>query len=56
VAGAADNASPAATKAQPSADARGSGETPLTGTTKDKVQEAALARVSGTVLRVETDG
>jgi hypothetical protein len=30
-------------------------ETALTGTTKDKVQAAALAKVDGTVLRVETD-
>jgi hypothetical protein len=55
IAGAADNASPAATGSQPPADARGAGETPLTGATKDKVQAAALAKVDGTVLRVETD-
>jgi uncharacterized membrane protein YkoI len=33
----------------------GGGERPLTGTTADKVKQAALARVKGTVLRVETD-
>jgi uncharacterized membrane protein YkoI len=31
------------------------GETALTGSTADKVKAAALARVDGTVLRVETD-
>ena len=30
-------------------------ETALTGSTADKVKQAALARVKGTVLRVETD-
>jgi uncharacterized membrane protein YkoI len=55
IAGAAGNASPAATGSQRPADARGAGETPLSGATKDKVQAAALARVDGTVLRVETD-
>jgi uncharacterized membrane protein YkoI len=54
VAVAADRGS-SATKAQRSADGRGAGETPLTGTTKDKVQEAALAKVDGAVLRIETD-
>src|SRR4051794_40367376 len=33
----------------------GAGETPLTGTTKEQVEKAALARVSGTVIRSETD-
>ena len=33
----------------------GSGETALTGDTADKVKAAALAKVDGTVLRVETD-
>ena len=33
----------------------GAGETPLTGTTADRVRRAAVPRVSGTVVRVETD-
>jgi uncharacterized membrane protein YkoI len=33
----------------------GAGETALTGDTADKVKAAALAKVPGTVLRVETD-
>jgi hypothetical protein len=33
----------------------GKSEEPLTGTTKEKVQAAALAKVSGTVERVETN-
>jgi uncharacterized membrane protein YkoI len=38
-----------------SAGGPGGGETALTGTTADKVKAAALAKVPGTVLRVETD-
>jgi uncharacterized membrane protein YkoI len=34
---------------------RGAGETALTGDTADKVKAAALAKVPGTVVRVETD-
>jgi hypothetical protein len=53
VAGAADRTS--STTTPTAAPAGGSGETPLTGATKEKVQDAALAPVPGTVLRVETD-
>jgi uncharacterized membrane protein YkoI len=35
--------------------AGGAGENALTGTTAEKVEAAALAKVDGTVLRVETD-
>src|ERR1700754_1163291 len=35
--------------------AHGAGEQELTGTTAEKVKAAALAKVPGTVLRVETD-
>jgi hypothetical protein len=55
VAGAADKTSSSGTTAQRPAGGPGAGETALTGTTKDKVQAAALAKVDGTVLRVETD-
>jgi len=55
VAGAAGGSSSSETAAQRSADARGSGERPLTGAVRERVQRAALARVEGTVLRVETD-
>ncbi len=50
IAGAASDPSPS--------DTRGGGrpnETALTGATAAKVKQAALAKVSGTVLRVETD-
>src|SRR5215208_3160359 len=53
IADAADRSTSTATTAQRSGG--GAGETPLTGTTKDKVQAAALAKVAGSVLRVETD-
>lgn len=48
----------AATSANPASAQRpagGAGETALTGTTAAKVRAAALARVDGTVLRVESD-
>ena len=51
VAGAADNVVDGTTSRSAPAPARRA----LTGTTKDKVQAAALAKVAGTVLRVETD-
>jgi uncharacterized membrane protein YkoI len=57
------SAQPPAAYGQPPAGQPGSGdrpahkpETPLTGTTADKVKEAALAKVAGgSVIRVETD-
>jgi uncharacterized membrane protein YkoI len=42
-------------KSSSTADRPGAGETALTGDTAAKVQAAALAKVDGTVLRVETD-
>ena len=47
-------ASPTA-KDSPRSGGPGAGETALTGDTADKVKAAALAKVPGTVLRVETD-
>jgi hypothetical protein len=59
IAGAADSASSSSsatsTAKQRPATGRGAGETALTGTTKEKVEAAALAKVKGTVLRTETD-
>lgn len=57
VAGAAGtpSSSSSGTTTQRPAGGPGAGEKPLTGATKTKVQEAALAKVGGTVLRVETD-
>ncbi len=43
------------TKDSRPAGGRGAGETALTGDTADKVKAAALAKVPGTVVRVETD-
>jgi hypothetical protein len=51
VAGATGTTSTTTTTERPA----GPRETPLTGSTKDKVQAAALAKVAGTVLRVETE-
>jgi len=55
VAGAAGGSSSSGTAAQRGADAGGGGERPLTGAVRERVRRAALARVDGTVLRVETD-
>jgi uncharacterized membrane protein YkoI len=48
------SSTPAAKDSRP-AGGPGAGETALTGTTADKVKAAALAKVPGTVVRVETD-
>jgi uncharacterized membrane protein YkoI len=48
-------ATPNAKDSRPGAGGLGAGETALTGDTADKVKAAALAKVPGTVLRVETD-
>jgi uncharacterized membrane protein YkoI len=47
-------ATPTAQDSRPGGE-RGPGESALTGATADKVKAAALAKVPGTVLRVETD-
>jgi uncharacterized membrane protein YkoI len=48
-------ATPNAKDSRPAGGGPGAGETALTGDTADKVKAAALAKVPGTVLRVETD-
>lgn len=48
-------ASPSSTAKQRPAGGPGGGETALTGTTKEKVEAAAIAKVGGTVIRSESD-
>ena len=55
LAGAAGQSTSTTTKKTTTPSKHGSGETALTGDTADRVQAAALAKVDGTVLRVETD-
>ncbi len=63
IAGAADSSTTGTTgttttpaaKQRPAGPGPGSRETPLTGTTKEQVEAAALAKVPGTVVRTETD-